>query len=96
MPLKEERGLYILSAYPIFTRAATMARTKLFRSNRSQAVRLPKDVAFPEGVTEVTVLRDGKRRIVVPAGAVWDDFFDAPGIDLPEREQPSAQRRDEF
>ena len=39
-----------------------MTRTKLFRSNRSQAVRLPKDVAFPEGVEEVTILRDGKRR----------------------------------
>jgi len=38
-------------------------------------------------VTEVAVLRDGKRRIVVPADTVWDDFFDAPGIDLPPREQ---------
>jgi len=73
-----------------------MTRTKLFRSNRSQAVRLPKDVAFPEGVTEVTILRDGKRRIVVPADTVWDDFFDAPGVELPPREQPSSQRRDTF
>jgi antitoxin VapB len=73
-----------------------VTRTKLFRSNRSQAVRLSKDVAFPEGVTEVTVLRDGRRRIVVPADTVWDDFFDAPGIDLPAREQPPAQRRDAF
>jgi len=31
-----------------------MASTTLFRSNRSQAVRLPKDVAFPEGVRDVT------------------------------------------
>ena len=73
-----------------------MTRTKLFRSNRSQAVRLSKDVAFPEGVTEVMVLRDGRRRIVVPADTVWDDFFDAPGIDVPQREQPPAQRRDAF
>jgi antitoxin VapB len=71
-----------------------MARTKLFRSNRSQAVRLPKEVAFPEGVKEVTILREGKRRVIVPANAVWDDFFDAPGIDLPERDQPPAQERD--
>jgi antitoxin VapB len=73
-----------------------MTRTKLFRSNRSQAVRLPKDVAFPDGVKDVTILRDGRRRIVVPADTVWDDFFDAPGIDLPPREQPPVQRRDEF
>lgn len=71
-----------------------MVRTSIFRSNRSQAVRLPKDVAFPPDVKQVTVLRDGKRRVVVPAEAVWDDFFDAPGIDLAPREQPPVQRRD--
>jgi antitoxin VapB len=71
-----------------------MTRTKLFRSNRSQAVRLPKDVAFPQDVRDVTILREGKRRVIVPANAVWDDFFDAPGIDLPPREQPPAQERD--
>ena len=37
-----------------------MTRTTLFHSNRSQAVRLAKDVAFPETVREVTILRDGK------------------------------------
>ncbi len=35
-----------------------MTRTKLFQSNRSQAVRLPKEVAFPESVRSVTVLLD--------------------------------------
>jgi len=71
-------------------------RTKLFQSNRSQAVRLPKDVAFPDGVVEVAVLRDGKRRVIVPASAVWDDFFDAPGIELGPRDQPAAQTREPF
>lgn len=73
-----------------------MTRTTLFQSNRSQAVRLPKDVAFPEDVREVTILRDGARRIIVPANAVWDDFFDAPGLDMPEREQGAADRREQF
>ncbi len=73
-----------------------MARTKLFRSNRSQAVRLPKDVAFPEGVKDVMILREGARRVIVPANAVWDDFFDAPGVDLPERDEPRAEERDAF
>ncbi|KTE24232.1 MULTISPECIES: AbrB/MazE/SpoVT family DNA-binding domain-containing protein [unclassified Sphingopyxis] len=72
------------------------AHTSLFRSNRSQAVRLPKDVAFPEGVKEVCVVREGKRRIILPAEAIWDDFFEAPGIALPERDQPQAQVRDSF
>jgi len=73
-----------------------MTRTTIFHSNRSQAVRLPKDVAFPEGVKEVAILREGKRRVIVPANAVCDDFFDAPGIDLPAREQPGAQGREPF
>jgi antitoxin VapB len=71
-----------------------MTRTTLFRSNRSQAVRLPKDVAFPEGVKEVAILRDGARRVIVPANAVWDDFFAEPGIEFPDREQPEGQQRE--
>ncbi|GGF38107.1 antitoxin VapB [Aliidongia dinghuensis] len=73
-----------------------MNRTTLFQTNRSQAVRLPKDVAFPEGVREVAILRDGTRRVIVPANAVWDDFFDSPGIDLGDRDQPAVQERGGF
>ena len=69
-------------------------KTTLFQSNRSQAVRLPKDVAFPAGVREVVILREGARRVIVPAEGVWDDFFDSPGIDLPDRRQPKQQRRE--
>ena len=71
-----------------------MTRTSVFQTNRSQAVRLPKDVAFPESVREVAILRDGARRVIVPANAVWDDFFEAPGIDLGERDEPQIQVRD--
>jgi antitoxin VapB len=73
-----------------------MSKTNLFQSNRTQAVRLPKDVAFPDGVKSVTVLRDGNRRVIVPSDAVWDDFFDLPGIDLGGRDQPAAQTREAF
>ena len=71
-----------------------MSRTTIFYSNRSQAVRLAREVAFPENVREVSILKDGPRRIIVPANAVWDDFFDGPGIDLGERDQPPVQSRD--
>ena len=71
-----------------------MTRTTLFQTNKTQAVRLPRDVAFPDGVREVAILRDGARRVIVPANSVWDDFFDAPGIELPERDQPPAQVRE--
>ncbi len=73
-----------------------MTHTTLFQTNRSQAVRLPKDVAFPADVREVTILRDGARRIIVPANAVWDDFFGSPGIDIGQRDQPPTQVREAF
>jgi antitoxin VapB len=71
-----------------------MTRTTLAHLNRTRAVRLPKNVAFPESVKEVTILRDGARRIIVPSESVWYDFFDSPGIDISEREQPPVQERE--
>lgn len=73
-----------------------MTRTTLFQTNRSQAVRLPKDVAFPPDIREVTILRDGARRIIVPTDHAWDDFFDSPGVDIGERDQPPIQTREGF
>lgn len=78
------------------SRSPAMTKTTLFQSNRTQAVRLPKDVAFPEGVRSVTVLREGNRRVIVPSDALWDDFFAAPGVDLGERDQPQTQEREAF
>lgn len=71
-------------------------RTTLFLSNRSQAVRLPKAVAFDSNLKEVVIIPDGARRIIAPADAAWDDFFAAPGIDLPQRNQPTLQMRESF
>ncbi len=69
-------------------------RTKLFRVGRSQAVRLPKEVAFSRDVTDVLILREGSRRVIVLANRAWDDFFDEPGADWPARDQPTPQERD--
>jgi antitoxin VapB len=71
-----------------------VTRTTVFKSNRSQAVRLPRDVAFPADVREVAILRDGARRVIVPADRLWDDFFAEAGTDLGLRDQPAAQERE--
>lgn len=73
-----------------------MARTTLFQTNRTQAVRLPKDVAFPPDVSEVEIVKRGRQRIIAPIGTSWDDFFASPGVDLGEREQPPMQKRETF
>ncbi|WP_456304266.1 type II toxin-antitoxin system VapB family antitoxin [Acetobacter musti] len=76
--------------------AIMLTRTTLFLSNRSQAVRLPKAVAFDASLKDVVIIPDGARRIIAPANAAWDDFFAAPGTPLPERDQPRMQERESF
>lgn len=71
-------------------------RTTLFQSNRTQAVRLPKDVAFPGDVREVLIVREGDRRVIVPADRAWDDFFASPGVEFPDRDQPTPEERESF
>jgi antitoxin VapB len=75
-----------------------MARSTVFISNRSQAVRLPKAVAFPEGVHQVEIIRLGNSRLITPIGRRWDEFFvDGPRVSedfMSERDQPSVQERE--
>lgn len=75
-----------------------MVKSTVFTSNRSQAVRLPKAVAFPGDVHEVDILKVGHSRVVVPKGRRWDDLFEsgprASSDFLSERDQPSAEERE--
>ena len=73
-----------------------MTQARLFKSDETQLVRRTRDVAFPETVTELTIICDGPRRIIAPAGATWDDFFDAQAIMIEETEDPAAPERDGF
>ncbi|MBP7000533.1 MAG: antitoxin [Amaricoccus sp.] len=72
--------------------------TRLFLSNRTQAVRLPKSVAFPDGVDQVEVLVVGEARLIVPKGRRWRSYFaEGPftAADfMDERAQPGPQERD--
>jgi antitoxin VapB len=74
------------------------AQTTIFKSNRSQAVRIPKELAFPEGVKRVIVRKVGKSLIVTPVDSLWDDFFDEPGCpDFPDRPpQGEFEERESF
>jgi antitoxin VapB len=72
-------------------------RTRVFKSNRSQVVRLPKAIAFPESVKDVEITAIGNKRVITPAGQSWDDWFDAPGVSsdfMTDRAQPKDQVRE--
>lgn len=74
-----------------------MSRTSIFHSNRTQAVRLAKDVAFPDSVREVEVIAVGESRVISPRGASWDHWFDygATVTDdfLVDRDEPAPEER---
>ena len=76
-----------------------MERASVFKSNKSQAVRLPKPMALPESVKQVDIVRLGRARLIAPAGEAWDSWFDSEGVTddfMREREQPASQEREAF
>ncbi len=75
-------------------------RAKIFRTGRSQAVRLPKEVRFDEGQPEVRVRRDGNRVILEPLDE-WPESFLAvlgscPDFPEPPERMPLRKARDRF
>ena len=74
-----------------------MAKSTVFKNNKSQAVRLPKPVALPESVKKVEIVKIGRARVITPAGENWDVWFDREGVSedfMPERVQPDDQERE--
>jgi antitoxin VapB len=68
-----------------------VTRTKTFRSGNSEAIRLPRDVAFGEGV-ELTIVRSGDVMTIYPAAATIPEMI-ARLAALPA--PPAVERRDE-
>jgi antitoxin VapB len=70
----------------------------VFVNNRTQAVRLPLDVRFPEGVHKVDIRVKGQERIIAPVGQTWDSFFlGGPGVSedfLPDRASQQQPQRE--
>jgi len=66
-----------------------MTTTTLFRTNKTQAVRLPKAVAFDDKVTAVDIRIVGKSRLITPVGAGWADWFESnqsdATVEFPDR-----------
>lgn len=76
-----------------------MERARIFKSNQSQAVRLPKAVALADHVRQVDVIVQGDGRLLVPSGSGWASWFDAAGPSpdfMMQREQPTDQEREGF
>jgi antitoxin VapB len=76
-----------------------MERAGVFKSNQSQAVRLPKAVSLPASVKQVDIVVLGRSRLIAPAGQAWDSWFEGKRASedfMESRDQPEDQEREEF
>ena len=77
-----------------------MSEGTVFKNNSTQAVRLPVDARFPEGVKHVDVRVVGAERVLTPKQNRWDSFFfDGPQVTddfLNERADQQQSEREAF
>lgn len=76
-----------------------MNTRRLFISNKSQAVRIPKKLAFDSDVKEVSITQQGNSLLITPVTQHWDDFFSrppCPDFMADGRDQPDEQVRESF
>ena len=57
-----------------------MRTVSVFRNNRNQAIRLPKEFEF-QGVTELTIEKQGDTILLRPVRPSWSSFVDEPRAD---------------
>jgi antitoxin VapB len=89
---------YILQLYGIESGEVFMSQGSVFINNRTQSVRLPADMRFPEGIKKVVVRAVGADRVLSPIDHTWDSFFasaetvtDDFMVDRAEQAQPERE-----
>lgn len=75
-----------------------MKTAKLFQNGQSQAVRLPKEFRFDD--SEVFIKKTGNVVYLIPRSESWNSLFNSlkkfsPDF-MPEREQPTLDKRETF
>jgi len=65
---------YILKVYTL-EKEWRMIQGSIFVNNKTQAVRLPIEARFDEGIKRVVIRKVGKERILSPLENSWDSFF---------------------
>jgi antitoxin VapB len=77
---------------------AVTKQASIFRNGANQAVRLPQELRFPEGVREVRIRKQGDGLFITPVKPDWSSFFalqpDVPDDFLESRSDSPPQPRD--
>jgi antitoxin VapB len=84
--------LYTPLVYTIF-----MTQSTVFKTNKTQAVRLPKALAFPDSVKKVNITQQGDSLVITPIRTSWVEFMKSAGIgdDFERLPQPPMQIRED-
>ena len=82
---------WYIRVYPLQVTTMALVRSRTFRSGNSEAVRLPRDVAFGENV-ELVIVRSGEVMTIFPARMTVAEMIDRLSA-LPA--PPEIERRDE-
>jgi antitoxin VapB len=79
----------------VYTNA--MTQSTVFKTNKTQAVRVPKALAFPDSVKKVKITQQGDSLVITPIKTSWVDFMKSPGIgdDFERLPQPPMQIRED-
>jgi antitoxin VapB len=80
----------------VYTKA--MTQSTVFKTNKTQAVRVPKALAFPDSVKKVKITQQGESLVITPIKTSWVDFMKGPRLDddFERLPQPPAQERKEW
>lgn len=71
-----------------------MKEGSVFENNRTQSVRLPKEVRFPKGTNKVSIRVVGQDRIISPTTQRWNSFFlNAEGVSEDFMESRGSQEQ---
>jgi antitoxin VapB len=89
--------LQMLAKYTPTVYTIIMTQSTVFKTNKTQAVRIPKSLAFPDHVKKVNVVPQGEGLLILPVEQSWAEFFKSPGIgdDFERPPQPPMQIRED-
>lgn len=75
-----------------------MTQSTVFKTNKTQAVRIPKAMAFPESVKKVKVVQQGSSLVITPVDDSWEAFMKGPRLDddFKRPPQPEPQKREDW
>ncbi len=77
-----------------------MTKSTVFKTHRTQAVRIPKELAFRDSVKEVEIVQEGENLVVMPKKGGWREWFEnGPHVSddfMTERDQGEPDKREEL